>query len=236
MQKKLISEITKKGSPLNAKLAMRFFKTQKGEYGEGDEFLGVSVPEIRSIIKPYFLLKLDEIRLLIRNPWHEIRLAGLLILVHKYEKAKTEDERGNILNFYLEHREGINNWDLVDQTAYKILGEYCLRQNKSHLLQELIISQRHWDRRMAMVATLAFIREQKFQLTLRFAQKTFNDQEDLMHKAAGWMLRELGKRDSKKLLDFISQHGHRMPRTMLRYAIEKIPEKKRREILKLSKR
>jgi 3-methyladenine DNA glycosylase AlkD len=235
MQKKLITEITKKGSPLKAKLAMRFFKTKKGEYGEGDKFIGVSVPEIRNIIKAYFLLSLEDLGLLIQNPWHEIRLAGLLILVHNYEKAKDENVRIEIINFYLEHREGINNWDLVDQTAYKILGDYCHREGDHNILQELISSDRHWDRRIAMVATLAFIRQHEFSPTLRFAHKVFQDQEDLMHKAAGWMLRELGKRDAKVLLDFIHQHGHRMPRTMLRYAIEKIPEKKRREILKRSK-
>lgn len=231
MKNKLITDIKSLGSPSKAKLALRFFKTKKGEYGEGDQFLGVSVPETRKLIRSYHNFKLIDIKSLLENPWHEVRLAGLLILVMKYQKTMDDIERDEIVTFYLKNKKGINNWDLVDQTAYKILGDYSLRNGKVKVLKELIQSNHHWDRRIAMVSTLAFIRNQEFALAMSFAKKVFKDKEDLMHKAAGWMLREIGKKDPDELLRFIQQHGPRMPRTMLRYAIEKFSEKQRREIL-----
>lgn len=235
MKNKLIAEIKKQGSLEKAKLATRFFKTNKGEYGEGDKFLGVSVPVIRKLINPYINIKLNDLQSVLINPWHEIRLAGALILVKKYQKASSQEEQDKLVAFYLENLKGINNWDLVDQTAYKIIGDYCVLSGNSKVLKKMIVSHHHWDRRIAMVATLSFIRKNQFSLVTDFAKKTFRDDEDLMHKAAGWMLREMGKKNQKVLLNFILEHGSQMPRTMLRYAIEKFPEKQRRLILTNSK-
>jgi 3-methyladenine DNA glycosylase AlkD len=235
MKVKLIAEIKSLGSTEKAKAVSRFFKTGKGEYGDGDKFLGVTVPEVRGLIRPYLNIDLKDLKLLLVNSWHEIRLAGCLILVHKYQKASSEVEQEKLVGLYLKCRKGINNWDLVDQTAYKIIGEHCVRSGKTTALYQMIESNHHWDRRIAMVATMAFIRKNQFGIVTDFAKKILKDDEDLMHKAAGWMLREMGKKDQKLLLKFVQKYGSQMPRTMLRYAIEKFPQKQRSLILGNSK-
>lgn len=222
-------------TPLKAKGALRFFKSGPGQYGEGDLFLGVTVPEVKGLARIYIDLELPEILRLLKNPYHEIRLLGLTILVLNYEKSKDPLVKKNIANFYLKHKKAANNWDLVDLSTYKILGHYCYFQGDSKVILKLAKSKLHWDRRMAMVSTLAYIRQGETKLTFKLAQTLLNDPEDLMHKATGWMLREAGKRDQKALLKFIDKFGKQMPRTMLRYSIEKFPQATRLRILKKTK-
>lgn len=222
-------------TPLKAKGALRFFKSGPGEYGDGDLFLGVSVPEVKGLAKIYIDLKLPEVLRLLKSPYHEVRLLGLTILVSNYEKSKSYIERKKIVNFYVKHRKAANNWDLVDLSTYKILGHYCHTQGSNKVILNLAKSKHHWDRRMAIVATLAYIRQGETKLTFKLAQTLLNDPEDLMHKATGWMLREAGKRDQKALLKFIDKFGKQMPRTMLRYSIEKFPQATRLRILKKTK-
>jgi 3-methyladenine DNA glycosylase AlkD len=214
-----------------AKKVSCFFKTGPGQYGEGDLFLGVKVPEVRKIALKYQNTKLAEIKNLLKSSYHEDRLLGLLILERKYLHAANFTEKTKLIQFYLAHKESINNWDLVDLSAYKILGAYCFYFDKSKILVQLSRSPRHWDRRIAMVSTYYFIKKMDFHLTLKFAQINLSETEDLMHKATGWMLREVGKKDINVLKLFIKDFGHQMPRTMLRYSIEKFSEKERKEIL-----
>lgn len=203
-----------------------FFKTGKGQYGEGDLFLGISVPRTREIAKDYVHLDLKEISKLLENKYHEIRLAGLLILVKKYQKAK-EGEQKEIFNFYLKNYKHINNWDLVDLSAYHIVGDYLINKDKK-ILEKLARSKNLWQKRIAVVSTFAFIRKGEHLPTFKIVEILIKDKNDLIHKACGWMLREVGKRVSeeelKKLLD---KWGTKMPRTMLRYSIEKFPKKER---------
>ena len=232
--KTLKNELILKSSAIKAEKAKRFFKTAKGEYGEGDIFIGVSVPDIRFIAKEYADTPLSEIRKLLKNEIHEERLLGGILLVNRYKKSDVvEQER--IYDFFLENRHFINNWDLVDTTAPTIIGEHCFQNGTHKDMDELLRSKHHWDRRMAILSTFAFIRKNELQLTYQYALSLLSDKEDLMHKATGWMLREAGKRDLKRLENFIQKHGKKMPRTMLRYSIEKFPTKKREKILKDTK-
>lgn len=215
--------------PAKAVVLQRFFKTGKGQYGEGDKFLGIIVPKQRLIAKKFLNLNFSDLEILLASPIHEERLIALLILVLQNKKAdlKTQVE---IYNFYVTHTKGINNWDLVDLSAPQIVGKYLLDKDKT-LLYDFIIDSILWKRRIAMVATQYFIRNDYFKETLTFAKMLLNDKEDLMHKAAGWMLREMGKRDVTSLTNFLDAHAHEMPRTMLRYAIEKFPEEQRKQYL-----
>ena len=209
----------------------RFFKTGKGEYGEGDWFIGVTVPKQRIIAKKYQKLPLAEISHLFGSPVHEHRLTGLLILTYQFSRA-AEHERREIFDFYLEHTDRINNWDLVDATAPNIVGEYLLKRNIS-ILRRLAISDSLWERRIAILSTFAFIKQGKHEECFELAKILMQDRHDLMHKAVGWMLREVGKRCDEKLLrDFLDQHTAHMPRTMLRYAIERLPEEERLQYLR----
>lgn len=213
----------------------RFFKTGPGEYGEGDRFLGVMVPEIRAVAKEYRRASLAIIEQLLASSIHEERLVALLILVDHYEQsATTKQER--IAQFYLAHLARVNNWDLVDLTAPKILGAYTYRTGQEELLDRLAISALLWERRVAIVSTLHHIRAGRSAPTLRLAAALLNDNEDLLHKATGWMLREVGKRDKQALLGFLTAHAARMPRTMLRYAIERFPERERQRWLRVRRR
>ena len=200
----------------------RFFKTGPGEYGEGDVFLGATVPQARKVAKSHHSCDLDTVRELLHSKIHEERLVGLLILVHKYDSG----EKG-IAEFYLEHLKHVNNWDLVDLTAPIILGGHLFSTSRS-LLYRLARSKSLWERRIAIVATYYFIRSDDFGDTLKIAEILLGDDHDLIHKAVGWMLREVGKRDLSALENFLVRHRARMPRTMLRYAIECLPEKKRK--------
>jgi len=217
-------------NPEKAVGAQRFFKTGPGQYGEGDVFLGVNNPTIRKIAREYRNLPISEAVKLLENRYHEIRLCALLILVEHYRK-NDDTMRERILEIYLKNTRYINNWDLVDLSAPGIIGEAAL--NKKHdMLDFLVGSPYLWDQRIAMVATLTLIRHGEFAATLRLAEHFLSHPHDLMHKAVGWMLREVGKRDRAVLTAFLLTHKHAMPRTMLRYAIEHYPEKQRLEFLK----
>jgi len=229
------------------KILMGFFKTGPGEYGEGDEFLGLKVPQTREVVKAAGKdLPLSEVPRLLMNHWHEVRLCGLLILVSKFEKLATKrlenDEtaiqgRDDIVTMYLHYAEQANNWDLVDLSAPKILGHWLLlpsdlgdSDHKMSVLDELAQSPCLWKQRMSMVCSWKTSQMGDPSWCLRYAEIHLHHPHDLMHKAVGWMLREMGKRVSMSLLrEFLRQHVHEMPRTMLRYAIEKMPESERKE-------
>ena len=200
----------------------RFFKTGKGEYGEGDKFLGVSVPNTRKVAKEYASVSWEVTEALLESEWHECRLCALLILVERYKKHPEETVR-----FYLEHTRGINNWDLVDLSAPYILGRYLTQQEDRSVLYALAASENIWEQRIAIVSTLALIRDNQFWDTLKLAAMFLDTQYDLIQKAVGWMLREVGKRDEQVLTDFLDRHCRQMPRTMLRYSIEKFSPARR---------
>ncbi len=212
-----------------AEILQRFFKTGPGEYGEGDIFLGIVVPEQRKIAKKYTDLRLIDLQKLLRSKIHEERLTALFILIDQFKSSKGIARR-RICDFYFKNRKGVNNWDLVDLSADKIMGEYLLDKPKG-VLYKLARSSYLWDRRIGIIATFAFIKKNKFEDTLEISEILLGDKEDLIHKAVGWMLREIGKRDLKTEEDFLKKHYKEMPRTMLRYAIEKFPEKKRKAYL-----
>ncbi len=223
-------EIKKREDPKKAKLLQRFFKTGKGQYGEGDVFLGITVPETRMIAKKYKDLTLQEIEELLHSKNHEERLCALLILVHNFEKHP--EKREEIFNFYISNTKNINNWDLVDLSAPSIFGRYILMTGKANPMNESKIfsfanSENLWERRIAILGTFYFIKNNGFEESLEVAAILMNDKHDLIHKAVGWMLREIGKRNLKVEEDFLKKHYKKMPRTMLRYAIERFEEKKR---------
>ena len=195
----------------------RFFKTGKGEYGEGDQFLGVIVPNTRKVAKKYRDASYDVLDALLESEWHECRLCALLILREKYKTVQEE-----VVRFYLSHTKGINNWDLVDLSAPYILGDYLTNRSDRDILYKLAESSVMWEQRIAVVATLMLIRHGQFEDTVRLAEYFLNTRHDLMQKAVGWMLREVGKRDQDLLIAFLEAYGNRMPRTMLRYAVEKL--------------
>ena len=225
----IISDIQAHAHPDKARIYARYFKTGKGEYAEGDVFLGLTVPEQRTIAKKYVSLPLAEIEELLYSKFHEHRLTGLIILVYKYEKASLVEKK-NIIKFYLEHKQRSNNWDLIDCIADKLLGKHLLQRDKS-ILYELAKSDSVWDRRIAIITTFEFIKHNDFEHTLQLAAILLNDKHDLIQKAVGWMLREIGKRDEKALLKFLDKHSKEMPRTMLRYAIERLNENIRKSYM-----
>jgi 3-methyladenine DNA glycosylase AlkD len=206
-----------------------FFKTGRGDYGEGDVFIGLKVPVQRKLAREFRDLSLTEIKELLTSTVHEERLISLFILIDKYRKA---DERGKekIFNFYLKNRKGINNWDLVDISAPKIIGKHLREKDKS-ILFKFALSKNLWERRIAILSTQEFIKNDDFAPTLQLAEMLISDEHDLIHKAVGWMLREIGKRDRATEEKFLKIHYKNMPRTMLRYAIEKFSETKRKKYL-----
>jgi 3-methyladenine DNA glycosylase AlkD len=216
-------------NPEDAAHLQRFFKTGKGEYGEGDKFLGIRVPETRKQVKLHSQISLKSTIVLLKSPYHEIRLFALLVLVEKFQKGTNGDKR-EIYGIYLDHTRYINNWDLVDLTAHWIVGAY-LEDCSRKPLYKLAKSKSLWERRIAILATFYFIRQKDFDDALNIADILLNDAEDLIHKAVGWMLREIGKRDLKTEKRFLANRYQKMPRTMLRYAIEKFPEKERQRYL-----
>lgn len=212
----------------------RFFKTGPGDYAAGDLFLGITVPQIRALVKEYQLASDDLIIELLNNPYHEIRLLGILMIVNRYEGAKADSERKKHLNFYLKHRYAINNWDLVDLSVYKVWGDYLLRHQADRpLLFKYAKSQNLWERRLAVVATMTLVKAGQFEEIFRLARFLRNDQEDLIQKALGWILREVGKRDEKVLKQFLDQEATSLARTTLRYAIERLDPVERQYYLKL---
>lgn len=227
--------ISKEKNEKKARVLSYFFKTGPGQYGEGDFFLGITVPVLRKTAKEFIGLPLNEIKILLDNKYHEVRMVALAILVANYNKAKNDQERKKIFKFYLANAKKINNWDLVDLTAPNIIGDYCVRYPENlDLLRKMAQAKNLWQRRIAILATFAFIKKGSNQEVFEFAEMLLNDQEDLMHKAVGWMLRESGKRVSvKDLENFLKKNIKKMPRTTLRYAIEHFAEEKRKEYLKM---
>lgn len=219
--------------PEKAEFFPRFFKTGKGEYGGGDLFLGVTVPDQRSVAKAYYAqISLTDLNELLSSRYHEHRLTALLILVLKFEKTKDKKVKDGIVGFYLNHLQYINNWDLVDSSCYKILGRYCFEYQQEHVLRKLSGSHEMWHKRMAVVGTLHYIKKGFFDLTKEFVTQNLSHTHDLMHKANGWMLREMGQKNEKELILYLNKYYRQMPRTCLRYAIEKLDEPLRQDYLK----
>lgn len=219
--------------PEKAVFFPRFFKAGKGEYAEGDEFIGVTVPDQRKIAKEYWQrISLPEIAELLSSKIHEHRHCALLMLVNKFEKAKTETEKSEIVNFYLKHKKFINNWDLVDNSAYKILGRHAFETENENLLRTLAAEENMWSKRMAIVATMFHVKRGEFSLLKELALYNLHHPHDLMHKANGWLLREMGNKNVAELQHFLVKNYKKMPRTTLRYAIEKFDEDLRQDFLK----
>lgn len=225
----ILSDLKKASNKEKADFLPKFFKSGPGEYGAGDKFLGVTVPIQRQIAKQYYKeINLKNLETLITSPFHEVRLTTLLILVFKFTSKKTnESEQKEIVDFYLRHTKSINNWDLVDSSAEKILGAYYFERNRK-ILHQFQKSKDLWENRIAILSTFYFIRKGDFEDTLRYCESYLSHEHDLIHKATGWMLREIGNRDPKTLKSFLKSHVSKMPRTMLRYAIEKLPEPERK--------
>jgi 3-methyladenine DNA glycosylase AlkD len=231
MQAKHLKESLRNlGDPTIAEHAQRFFKSAQGEYGEGDRFLGIRAPVLRRYAREYRDLPLEQLHLLLYSAYHEERLCALLILVLKYTQA-SEQDRELVFQYYLSNTDYINNWDLVDSSAYHIVGVHLEKRDRQ-ILYSLASSQSLWERRIAIISTLHFIKNQEYEDTLAIAHRLLNDSHDLIHKAVGWMLREVGNRDLAVEQAYLDEHYQYMPRTMLRYAIEKFPEKLRKAYLK----
>jgi len=223
----LKQDLQKLANPQQAQLLQRFFKTGPGEYGEGDVFLGIKVPEQRKVAKKYKNLPLEDLRSLLSSKIHEERLIALFILIFHYQKTKNKTE---LINFYLKNTKHINNWDLVDLSAPRLLGDYLLNNDRK-IIYKLANSKDLWEKRIAVLATFMLIKHNQYEDTLNISTILLNDQHDLIHKAVGWALREIGKKDQKVEETFLHQHYQTMPRTMLRYAIEKFPEPLRKQYL-----
>ena len=233
MTENWIEELKAVSNEEKAKVLSRFFKTGKGEYGEGDIFLGITVPVNRTISKRHFDEPLDVIKEILKNPIHEVRLSGLIALVEKYKKHKKE--RSEILKFYLDNCDACNNWDLVDLSAPYILGAHMLEHNCDEIIEELSNSDNFWRQRIAIVSTLALIRHHKFETALKLAKKYLISDEPLIHKATGWILREIGKKDLNTLRDFLDNNAAQMPRTALRYAIERMDKEEKVKYMAIKK-
>ena len=219
--------------PEKAVFFPRFFKAGKGEYAEGDEFIGVTVPDQRKIAKEYWQrISLPEIAELLSSKIHEHRHCALLMLVNKFEKEKSEPEKSEIVSFYLKHKKFINNWDLVDNSAYKILGRHAFETENENLLRTLAAEENMWSKRMAIVATMFHVKRGEFSLLKELALYNLHHPHDLMHKANGWLLREMGNKNVAELQHFLVKNYKKMPRTTLRYAIEKFDEDLRQDFLK----
>ena len=220
--------------PKHAAVAQRYFKTGPGQYGEGDRFLGIRVPVLRTVVREFSDPPLDTVIKLLKSPWHEERLLAVLMLVRLYGKGSA-DQRAAIFRLYLDSLQWINNWDIVDSSAAQIVGRHLAGKGRFPLTR-MARSTRLWTRRVAVIATSHDIRKGRFDDILVLALRLLDDKEDLMHKAVGWMLREVGQRDEAVLAEFLESHCTRMPRTMLRYAIEKLPAAKRAHYMRKDRR
>ena len=227
---KIKNELIALGNPEKAILLSSFFQTKEGQYAHGDIFLGVTVPQIRKTVAPYKMLPLEEIKKLLKSKFHECRFAALVLLVHQFERGD-DSLQEKIYNFYLSNTQNINNWDLVDLSAHKIVGVWLIEKDRSRLY-DLAKSNWLWDQRIAIVATFAFIRKNDFDDILRLSAYFLTHSHHLIHKACGWMLREVGKRDIATLQQFLDKHASQMPRVMLRYSIEKLSEEERKTYLR----
>ncbi len=233
MIEQLKKDLQEAATPDKKEVYQRFFKTGPGEYGEGDIFIGVTVPLQRSICKKYQdKLSLPKIQELLKSKIHEHRMCALIILVNKYKYSKNDEYKANIFNFYLKNTKSINNWDLVDISCPNIVGEFLLR-NKKHrkILYELARSDDLWKKRISIVSMLYFVKYEDFEDVLALAEILLEEEHDLIHKAVGWILRELGKKDMNLLKKFLKQHYKEIPRTTLRYSVERFPEKERKNYL-----
>jgi 3-methyladenine DNA glycosylase AlkD len=229
LAKKIRAELISLGDEKIARHSLGFFKTGKGEYGEGDIFIGVRVPVIRALAKKYGEISLSEIVSILQSKVHEERMLALVLMVNKFKKAQVEESQA-LYSSYLDNTQYINNWDLIDISALHIVGAFLYDRDRS-ILMKLAQSKSMWERRIAIMSTFYFIRKNDFRDTLKIAQLLINDQQDLIHKAVGWMLREIGNRNLKTEEDFLKPFYNKMPRTMLRYSIEKFPEAKRKKYL-----
>lgn len=226
---KVIEELKERANPEKAKHSHRFFKSGPGEYAEGDKFLGINVPEQRKVAKKYRDLPAEEIEKLLENEWHEVRLTAAMLMVYKVEKGN-EEELEAMTKLYLKNIQAFNNWDLVDSSAHQILGRF-LEDKERDLLYDFAHSNNLWMKRIAMITCFRFIRNQDYEDALNIAEILVNDEHDLIHKAVGWMLREIGNRNLETEELFLKKHYQTMPRTMLRYAIEKFDESLRLKYL-----
>ena len=237
MYEKIVKELENLKNSDKAKILSRFFKTWKWEYWEWDKFLWIPVPDERTVAKKYFeKCSLDDIEKLLKSEYHEVRLTALLILCYKYElatKKKLNNEQKNIIDFYLSHLEYCNNRDLVDLVCYKILWNYLLDKDRENLY-DLAKDENMRKQRVAIVSTMTFVKKWQFEDTLKISEMLLNHEHDLIHKAVGWLLREVWKKDEKVLKDFLDKYASSMPRTMLRYAIEKLSESDRKYYLNIN--
>ena len=232
MLSSLKTELQKFANPSQAKILQKFFKTRKGQYGEGDIFLGLSSQQIKDVAKNFYGMELKEIQELLDSKIHEERMCALQILMIQYKKAKKDLlKRREIFEFYLKNTKRINNWDLVDVSAPHIVGDFLQREG-AQILKQLAMSENVWEKRIAIVSTYAFVRRRNFGETLAIADMLLNDKHDLIQKAVGWMLREIGKRNKNVLEIFLSTRHKEMPRTMLRYAIERFDKNEKQKWMK----
>jgi 3-methyladenine DNA glycosylase AlkD len=223
-------ELKRLGNSQIARHSQRFFKTGKGEYAEGDIFLGIRVPVLRAVAKRHRSIPVENILQLLQSRFHEERLLSLFMLVDTFKKTRSPETKKAIYRMYLANTRFINNWDLVDCSAEHIVGAF-LRQADKQPIYTLAVSDMLWERRIAIMSTFHYIKNNEFEDTLKISHILLNDKEDLIHKAVGWMLREVGKRDIRAEENFLQKYYKKMPRTMLRYAIEKFPEAKRQKYL-----
>ena len=229
MRLKIDQRIHALANPDRARVMQRFFKTGAGEYGDGDRFLGLSLPQIRALAREFRGTPVSELDRLLKSPWHETRLLAVIMLAEAYRKGDAA-ARDRIYRLYLRRTDRINNWDLVDVTAPHVVGQHLLTRPRG-VLRRLARSKSVWERRIAIIATQTFIRLRQFDDTIAIARQLLDDDQDLIHKAVGWMLREIGNRDEAVLRRFLDQHASAMPRTALRYAIEKLPPRVRADYL-----
>lgn len=231
----VVQKLAKFKNPIKAKILAGFFKTGKGQYGEGDIFWGINVPEQRRVALEFVDLPYPQIEELLRSQVHEHRLTALLILTYKYARLKVDAEKKKIFDFYIKNLKYINNWDLVDVTCHKIIGDYLSdkKDTDRKLLYKLASSKNLWERRTAIVSTFCFIRQRDFRDSLKIGELLLRDKHDLIHKAVGWMLREVGKKDEITLHNFLKKHHRQMSRTTLRYSIERLGEEFRRHYMGL---
>jgi 3-methyladenine DNA glycosylase AlkD len=229
---KVISELQLNANPEKGKFLQGFFKTGPGQYGEGDIFLGISVPQQRKVANSFFKdISLIEVQKMLEDKRHEIRLTAVFMLVLKYQKSKAEEQKAEIAEFYIQNASKFNNWDLVDSSAGQILGAWLYDKDRGKLYA-FAESENLWEQRISIISTFFFIRKGDFKDTLKIAENLLRHKHDLIHKAVGWMLREVGNRDFETEFEFLSKHYKVMPRTMLRYAIEKFDENIRQQFLK----
>ncbi len=229
----LLREMLSLRNEEEARGLMRFFKTGKGQYGEGDQFLGIRVPATREMVKRLWReTTMQDLEQCIESPWHEVRLAALLVLIQQFKHNKKHpDNQRECIDFYLRHTDHINNWDLVDLSCYELLGTWLLDKDRTILYNLARNGKTIWEQRIGIVSTMQFLRNNQMNDTYAIADILLHHTHDLIHKAVGWLLREAGKRDEKRLIDYLNERHSTMPRTMLRYAIERLPEDIRQQFL-----